>query len=112
MFCDMDGRFPNHHPDPTVEENLEALPRARARNRRRRSASPSTATRSHRRDRRSRRVVWGDKLMILFAARCSPHPGAAIIGEVKCSQTLYDDIAALGGNPIMWKTGHSLIKKP
>jgi phosphomannomutase/phosphoglucomutase len=56
-------------------------------------------------------IVWGDKLMILFSrALLVEHPGAAILGEVKCSQTLYDDIAKHGGRPILWKTGHSLIK--
>ena len=57
-------------------------------------------------------IIWGDKLMILFSrALLVDHPGAAILGEVKCSQTLYDDIAKHGGRPIMWKTGHSLIKE-
>jgi phosphomannomutase/phosphoglucomutase len=56
-------------------------------------------------------IVWGDRLMILFSrALLGEHPGAAILGEVKCSQTLYDDIAKHGGRPILWKTGHSLIK--
>jgi len=56
-------------------------------------------------------IVWGDRLMILFSrALLAERPGAAILGEVKCSQTLYDDIARHGGRPIMWKTGHSLIK--
>ena len=57
-------------------------------------------------------TVWGDKLMVLFSrAILARHPGAAIISEVKCSQTLYDDITAHGGRAIMWRTGHSLIKK-
>src|SRR4029077_20687834 len=56
-------------------------------------------------------VIWGDKLMILFSrALLKDKPGATILGEVKCSQTLYDDIAKHGGKPIIWKTGHSLIK--
>ena len=56
-------------------------------------------------------VVWGDKLMILFSrALLKERAGATILGEVKCSQTLYDDIAKHGGNPVVWKTGHSLIK--
>jgi phosphomannomutase/phosphoglucomutase len=56
-------------------------------------------------------IIWGDKLMILFSrALLAKSPGAAVIGEVKCSQTLYDDIAKHGGRPIVWKTGHSLIK--
>jgi len=57
-------------------------------------------------------VIWGDRLMIIFSRDIlRENPGATVIGEVKCSQTLYDDIKAHGGNPIMWKTGHSLIKK-
>ncbi len=56
-------------------------------------------------------IIWGDKLLVAFGrAVLERHPGAAILGEVKCSQTLYDDIAKHGGRPIMWKTGHSLIK--
>ncbi|MCL4499480.1 MAG: phosphomannomutase, partial [Chloroflexi bacterium] len=56
-------------------------------------------------------VLWGDKLMILYAADIlSRNPGEKFIGEVKCSQVMYDEIARLGGEPIMWKTGHSLIK--
>src|SRR5208283_3990469 len=56
-------------------------------------------------------IVWGDRLMVLFSrALLADKPGAAILGEVKCSQTLYDDIAKHGGRPILWKTGHSLIK--
>lgn len=57
-------------------------------------------------------IIWGDQLLILFARSILPlHPGATIIGEVKCSQRLYDDVAAHGGKPLMWKTGHSLIKQ-
>jgi len=57
-------------------------------------------------------VIWGDRLMILFSREIlRRHPRAAILGEVKCSQTLYDDIARHGGRPIVWKTGHSLIKR-
>ncbi len=57
-------------------------------------------------------MVWGDKLAILLARAtcCRNNPGTTVIGEVKCSQTLYDDIVKHGGKPIIWKTGHSLIK--
>src|SRR5204863_3923408 len=56
-------------------------------------------------------ILWGDQMMILFSRSVlAERPGAAIVGEVKCSKTLYDDIAKHGGRPIMWKTGHSLIK--
>jgi phosphomannomutase / phosphoglucomutase len=112
MFCEMDGRFPNHHPDPTVEENLVAL---------KERVVESGATLGIAFDGDGDRigviddrgeVVWGDKLMILFSrAVLAEQPGAAIIGEVKCSQTLYDDIAAKGGRAIVSATGHSLIKK-
>ncbi len=111
LFCDMDGRFPNHHPDPTVPENLEALiERVRKTGARVGLAYDGDADRLGAVDANGE-IVWGDKLMILFSrALLAEKPGAAILGEVKCSQTLYDDIAKHGGRPIMWKTGHSLIK--
>lgn len=112
LFCDMDGRFPNHHPDPTVEDNLTAL-RAKVAE----IGAPLGIAYDGDGDRigvidDGGDVIWGDKLMVLFSREVlADHPGAAIIGEVKCSQTLYDDIAAKGGRPIVNKTGHSLIKK-
>ena len=111
LFCDMDGRFPNHHPDPTVPANLEALiARVRATGSRVGIAYDGDADRLGAVDANGE-IVWGDRLMILFSrALLAERPGAAILGEVKCSQTLYDDIAKHGGRPIMWKTGHSLIK--
>lgn len=111
LFCDMDGLFPNHHPDPTVPKNLDALVRrVRETGARVGLAYDGDADRLGAVD-ASGEIVWGDKLMILFSrAVLEKSPGAAILGEVKCSQTLYDDIAAHGGRPIMWKTGHSLIK--
>jgi phosphomannomutase/phosphoglucomutase len=114
LFCDMDGRFPNHHPDPTVEENLKDLFRA--------VQEPGVdiglafdgdADRLGAviLDKGKPRVLWGDELMILFSREIlEKHPGSCIIGEVKCSQNLYDDIEKHGGRPIMWKAGHSLIK--
>jgi phosphomannomutase / phosphoglucomutase len=111
LYCDMDGRFPNHHPDPTVVENLSTLI-ARVKDT---GASVGIAWDGDG-DRlgaidATGEVVWGDRLMVLFARDVlSEHPGAAILGEVKCSQTLYDDIALHGGRPILWKTGHSNIK--
>jgi phosphomannomutase/phosphoglucomutase len=111
LFCEMDGRFPNHHPDPTVVANLSTLI-ARVKDT---GASVGIAWDGDG-DRlgaidATGEVVWGDKLMVLFARDVlSEHPGAAILGEVKCSQTLYDDIALHGGRPILWKTGHSNIK--
>jgi phosphomannomutase/phosphoglucomutase len=111
LYMEMDARFPNHHPDPTVVENLKDLIAAVKREK----ADVGIAY-----DGDSDRIgvvdelgniIWGDQLMILFArAVLKAVPGAAIVGEVKCSSTLYDDIAAKGGRPIMWKTGHSLIK--
>ena len=111
LFCDMDGRFPNHHPDPTVPKNLEALAaRVAETGARVGLAYDGDADRLGAVD-ASGEIIWGDKLMILFSrALLAAHPGAAVIGEVKCSQTLYDDIDKHGGRPIMWKTGHSLIK--
>jgi len=111
LFCDMDGRFPNHHPDPTVPKNLDALvERVTKSGARVGIAYDGDADRLGAVDSNGD-IVWGDKLMILFSrGLLAEKPGAAILGEVKCSQTLYDDIAKHGGRPIMWKTGHSLIK--
>jgi len=111
LFCDMDGTFPNHHPDPTVPKNLEALiARVKATGAQVGLAFDGDADRLGAVDANGE-IIWGDKLMILFSrALLAKKPGAAIIGEVKCSQTLYDDIAKHGGRPIVWKTGHSLIK--
>jgi phosphomannomutase/phosphoglucomutase len=111
LYCDPDGRFPNHHPDPTIPEYLEALIGRVAED----SADLGIAFDGDA-DRigvvdRQGRIIWGDQLMILFSRSIlKAHPGAKIIGEVKCSQTLYDDIRRHGGVPIMWKAGHSLIK--
>jgi phosphomannomutase/phosphoglucomutase len=111
LFCEMDGRFPNHHPDPTVPKNLDALvARVVQTGARVGIAYDGDADRLGAVDANGE-IVWGDKLMILFSrALLVEHKGAAILGEVKCSQTLYDDIAKHGGRPILWKTGHSLIK--
>ena len=111
LFCDMDGRFPNHHPDPTVPKNLDALiDRVKKTGARVGLAYDGDADRLGAVDANGD-IVWGDRLMILFSrALLKDRPGAAVLGEVKCSQTLYDDIAKHGGRPILWKTGHSLIK--
>ncbi|HZH04572.1 MAG TPA: phosphomannomutase/phosphoglucomutase [Myxococcaceae bacterium] len=111
LFCEMDARFPNHHPDPTVAENLEDLIQAVKREKAEVGiAYDGDADRLGVVDDQGT-ILWGDRLMILFArAVLREVPGAAIVGEVKCSSTLYEDIAAQGGKPIMWKAGHSLIK--
>jgi phosphomannomutase / phosphoglucomutase len=111
LFIEMDGTFPNHHPDPTVEKNLESL-KARVREEKADLgiAYDGDADRVGAVDEQGN-VLWGDQLMILFSrALLEENPGAAIMGEVKCSMTLFDDIARRGGRPIMWKAGHSLIK--
>jgi phosphomannomutase/phosphoglucomutase len=111
LFCDLDGRFPNHHPDPTVPANLKDL---------------IAAVKTHGADfgvafdgdsdriglvDEKGRILFGDELMVLLSRDVLKHlPGSTIISEVKSSHRLYQDIAAHGGNPIMWKTGHSLIK--
>ncbi len=111
LFCEADATFPNHHPDPTVETNLVDL---------------KMAVKEHQADLgiafdgdvdrigavdENGQVIWGDLLTLLFArAVLKELPGVPIIGEVKCSKLLYDGIAEAGGQPVMWKAGHSLIK--
>src|SRR6266446_6123597 len=111
LFFDMDGRFPNHHPDPTVPANLALLIDAVKREGAELGiAFDGDSDRIGAVDENGE-VVFGDQLMIVYSREIlSRKPGATFIGEVKCSQTLYDDIRAHGGNPIMWRTGHSLIK--
>lgn len=109
--ADIDGAFPNHHPDPTVEKNLEQLKSVVAKE----SADLGVAFDGDG-DRigvvdSQGRVLWGDQLMVLYGRDVlSRHPGASIIADVKASQALFDEIARAGGDPVMWKTGHSLIK--
>ena len=111
LFEEMDGRFPNHHPDPTVEENLAHLKaKVLETGADLGVAYDGDADRVGAVDEKGN-VLWGDQLLLLFArALLAENPGGAIVGEVKCSKTLYDDIAARGGRGIMWKAGHSLIK--
>ncbi|MCC6343511.1 MAG: phosphomannomutase/phosphoglucomutase [Bryobacterales bacterium] len=111
LFFEMDGHFPNHHPDPTVEDNLEHLRRAVRQHKAELGiAFDGDGDRIGAVDEHGN-VVWGDMLLLIYAREIlSRKPGATFIGEVKCSQALYDGIRALGGNPIMYKTGHSLIK--
>ena len=111
LFCEMDGRFPNHHPDPTVPENVAQLIAAvRAEKAELGIAFDGDADRIGVVDAQGR-IIWGDELLVLYARDVlSRNPGAVIVSEVKCSQRLYDDIAARGGRGIMWKAGHSLLK--
>ena len=111
LYCDPDGHFPNHHPDPTLKENLsELIDLVKEKHldagisfdgdADRIGVITDTGT-----------ILWGDELLMLFSRSIlRDNPGSAIIGEVKCSQILYDDIKKNGGRPIMWKAGHSLIK--
>ena len=111
LFCELDGHFPNHHPDPTVPANLEQLLRTV-----KHTGAEVGLAYDGDADRLgvvapSGRIVWGDELMILFARDIlASHPGAVIVSEVKCSQTLFDEVAARGGRPVMWKAGHALLK--
>ena len=111
LYCEPDGNFPNHFPDPTVEENLADLIKI---------VHDQKADIGIAFDGDADRlgvicdngeILWGDKLLLLFAREIlQQKPGSAIIGEVKCSQVLYDDIKKHSGRAIMWKAGHSLIK--
>ncbi len=111
LYCEPDGRFPNHHADPTVAKNLELLiAEVKKQKADLGVAYDGDADRIGVVDEQGT-ILWGDRLMILLSrAVLAEVPGASIVGEVKCSFTLYDDIRARGGTPIMWKTGHSLIK--
>jgi phosphomannomutase / phosphoglucomutase len=111
LFIEPDSTFPNHHPDPTVTENLQDLIAAVRENK----ADIGIAFDGDG-DRigvvdENGRIIWGDELMVLFSREIlAKSPGSTIIAEVKCSQTLFDDIEKHGGKPVMWKAGHSLIK--
>jgi phosphomannomutase/phosphoglucomutase len=111
LFCDLDGRFPNHHPDPTVVANLQDLIKAvKSMKADVGVAYDGDADRIGAIDERGE-ILWGDRLMVLYSRDLlGTRPGSTIISEVKASQVLYDDIQRRGGRPIMWKTGHSLIK--
>jgi phosphomannomutase len=111
IFSEVDGRFPNHHPDPTVEANLSDLKALVEREQLDFGiAFDGDGDRIGAVDGKGR-VIWGDQLlMILAEAVLKELPGATIIADVKASQTLFDRVAELGGKPLMWKTGHSLIK--
>lgn len=111
LYADIDASFPNHHPDPTVDENLEDLVKA---------------VREHKADLgiafdgdadrigvvdENGNILRCDILMAIYAKSVlKDHPNSSIVGDIKCSKVMFDEIKALGGNPVMWKTGHSLIK--
>jgi phosphomannomutase / phosphoglucomutase len=111
IYCEPDGHFPNHFPDPTVEDNLKELIRL---------VQEDKADLGIAFDGDADRIgvisdkgeiIWGDKLLLLFSRYIlKENPNSTIIGEVKCSQVLYDDIKKHSGRAIMWKAGHSLIK--
>src|SRR5690606_27168421 len=111
LFTEPDSNFPNHHPDPTVEENLQDVIAAV----REHSADVGLAFDGDG-DRigvvdETGRIIWGDELMILLSRTIlAERPGSTIIAEVKCSQNLFDDIERHGGTAIMAKAGHSIIK--
>ena len=111
LFDDIDGTFPNHHPDPTVAKNLVDLQKAVKDNGcdigigfdgdgDRIGAVDADGN-----------IIWADLIMTVYAAEVlQAHPGASIIADVKCSRVFFDEVARLGGKPVMWNTGHSLIK--
>jgi phosphomannomutase/phosphoglucomutase len=113
LFCESDGTFPNHHPDPTVPENVEDLMAAVTRDKLDLGiAFDGDADRIGLVDERAE-IIWGDRLLIIYArdVLARTGKGQAIIFDVKCSQALPDAVRAAGGRPVMWKTGHSLIKE-
>lgn len=112
IYCDMDGRFPNHEADPTQKKNmLELIKLVREKGLDLGVGYDGDADRIGVVDKNGG-VVYGDQLMVIYAREIlSRNPGATFISEVKCSMVMYDDIKKHGGNAIMWKTGHSLIKK-
>ncbi len=111
LFTDVDGNFPNHHPDPTEEKNLADLRRLVAeKNLDFGLAFDGDGDRIGAIDGEGR-VIWGDQLLSILAEPVlKKAPGATIIADVKASQMLFDRVAELGGQPLMWKTGHSLVK--
>lgn len=111
LFADIDGAFPNHHPDPTVPENLQALvAKVEKTGAEIGIAFDGDADRIGVVD-ADGRIVWGDQILQILASDVLARlPGSTIIADVKASQVLFDEVARMGGKPLMWKTGHSLIK--
>jgi phosphomannomutase len=111
LYTEVDGNFPNHHPDPTVPANLEDLRRLVVdKNLDFGIAFDGDGDRIGAIDGEGR-IIWGDQLLMIYAQDLlARSPGATIIADVKASRALFDRVAELGGKPLMWKTGHSLIK--
>ena len=111
LYCELDGRFPNHHPDPTVEENLpDLIGKVKEIKAHVGIGYDGDADRIGVIDEQGG-ILWGDRLLLLFSRDVlEKDPGSTFISEVKASQVFYDDIPKRGGRAIMWKTGHSLIK--
>ena len=111
LFTEPDSDFPNHHPDPTVEENLQdTIKTVKETNADLGIAFDGDGDRIGIIDENGR-IIWGDELMVLLSRQVlEENPNATIIAEVKCSNNLFNDIEKRGGKPIMWKAGHSIIK--
>lgn len=111
LYCEPNGYFPNHHPDPTVVEYIKDLIKVTKEERADIGVGyDGDADRIGIVD-KAGNIVWGDQIMIILSRDIvKKRPGAVIIGDVKCSQLMFDDIQRHGGRPIMWKTGHSLVK--
>jgi len=112
LYCEMDGTFPHHHPDPTLPDALKDLiKKVKEEKAHLGIGYDGDGDRLGIIDDEGR-IIWGDQLMIIFTRSVLPsNPGASVISDVKSSKLLYEEIERLGGRPIMWKTGHSLIKK-
>ncbi|MFK5953699.1 MAG: phosphomannomutase/phosphoglucomutase [Desulfobacterium sp.] len=112
LYCDMDGTFPNHEADPTVKKNmLELIDLVKEKKLDLGVGYDGDADRIGVVDENGE-IIYGDQLMVIFAREIlTRKPGATFISEVKCSMTMYNDIEKHGGRAIMWRTGHSLIKK-
>ena len=112
IYCDLDGRFPNHEADPTQKKNMLDLIKLVKENKLDLGVGyDGDADRIGVVDKNGE-IIYGDQLMVIYAREILQRdPGATFISEVKCSMVMYDDIKKHGGNAIMWKTGHSLIKK-
>lgn len=112
LYCEADGNFPNHHPDPTVVDNIQDLIAET-----KKAEADMGVGYDGDGDRigvvdKNGKIIWGDQLMIVLSRQLlKNNKGAKIIGDVKCSQKMFDDIRLHGGVPLMWKTGHSLVKQ-